>query len=359
LETGEATSLASGAAADLELRVFVMSQTPSSIPSNLVDPRCESLPPPPPPAQDFTSRLDGVIVLVSAGDVYLAKACCASIRHSMGNIPITLLVDGPHTDTTELQRLPNVQRMIAQEVVEPEFAQLCTGFWVKLLVHWKSPYERFLYLDSDTLVWGDLRAYAEFDQFDFIAAYRFKNEIKLQTAEEIHRCVFDVDIVKKWDPALDWRGQELINAGAFFARRGVFARENVIALRRLNCWRCYDNGVLQYLFWRALREGIPRAGGYRLQLWPADETSRPEDRFLARDSHQPVIIHWITRKPKLGRRYRAADDYRKLFLKMTGKSKWLNARLFVEDLMVWLQRHRRSWNKRLRRNSKATDKMQS
>jgi Mannosyltransferase putative len=357
LETGEAASLASGSTADLELKVSVMSQIPCSIPSKLVDPRCESLPPPPSPAQDFISQLDGIIVLVSAGDVYLAKACCASIRHSMGDIPITLLVDGPNTDTAELQRLPNVKRMVAQEVVDHEYAKLCTGFWVKLLVHWKSPYERFLYLDADTLVWGDLRAYAKFDQFDFIGAYRFTNEIKLKTAEEIHRCLFDVDIVRKWDPALDWHGQELINAGAFFARRGVFARENLMALRRLNCWRCYDNGVLQYLFWRALREGIPRAGGYRLQLFPADETSRPEDRFLPRDGQHPAIIHWITRKPKLGRRYRAADDYRKLFLKMTGRSKWLNARLFVEDLNVWLQRHRRSLDKRLRWNSKVTEKL--
>jgi hypothetical protein len=54
------------------------------------------------------------------------------------------------------------------------------------------------------------------------------------------------------------------------------------------------------------------------------------------------VIHWITKKPKLGRRYRASDDYRKLFLKMTGTKHWLNSRLWLEDFGVWLRRQQRS-----------------
>jgi hypothetical protein len=319
-----------------------MPQDSNLIPPNLLDPRCESLPPPPPVAQDLSNRLDGVIVLVSSGDVYLAKACCASVRQSMGNIPITLLVDGSNTDTSEIERLPNVKRMVAQEIVEKEYAELCTGFWVKLLVHWKSPYERFLYLDADTLVWGDLRAYAQLNQFDFIGAYRFATESRFYTEEEVQRCLFDLDVIKKLDPFFDWHGKEAVNAGAFFVRRGIFAKEKLMALRQLNCWRCYENGVLQYLLWQAEREGTPRTGGERLQLYPADHTSPPEDRFLPRNCQRPVIIHWITKKPRLGRQYRAADDYRQLFLKMTGRTKWSKTRLLLEDVGVWLQRQKRS-----------------
>ncbi len=319
-----------------------MPQDPNPVPPNLLDPRRESLPPPPPVAQDFSNRLDGVIVLVSSGHVYLAKACCASVRQSMGNIPITLLVDGPNTNTSELERLPNVKRLVAQEIVEKEYAELCTGFWVKLLIHWKSPYERFLYLDSDTLVWGDLRAYARFDQFDFIGACRFATESRFYTEAEVQRGLFDLDVIQKLDPFFDWHGKAAVNAGAFFVRRGVFDRENLMALRRLNCWRCYDQGLLNYLCWQAERKGIPRTGGERLQLYPADHASPPEDRFLPRNCQRPVIIHWITKKPRLGRRYRAADDYRKLFLKMTGRNKWLKTRLLLEDIAVWLGRHKRS-----------------
>src|SRR5579859_7174394 len=119
-----------------------MSQTSTFVPPNLLDPRVESLPPPPQPEQDFSGRLDGVIVLVSVEHVYLAKACCASIRQSMGNIPITLLADGPEVNTGELQKLPNVKCIVWQEMMSGEEARLCTGFWVKLLVFWISPYER-------------------------------------------------------------------------------------------------------------------------------------------------------------------------------------------------------------------------
>jgi hypothetical protein len=59
------------------------------------------------------------------------------------------------------------------------------------------------------------------------------------------------------------------------------------------------------------------------------------------------------KKPKLGRGFRAANDYRKLFLKMTGRSNWLQSRLFLEDLKVWLQRHHRSLQRKWQRMKKA------
>lgn len=318
------------------------------IPENLLDPRFESLPTPPPPNPEFSNRLDGVVIPVWEGDIYLAKACCASIRQSMGDIPITLLVDGADADTRDIQRLPNVSRMVLQDVVDAEIVRLCTGTccWPKIILFWMSPYERFLCLDSDTLVWGDLRAHANFDQFDFIATYRFTNPMLFHSTEELQHSAFDVETVMKLDPAMDWRGKEASNAGAFFARRGVFSKENLMVLRRLDCWRTCENGMVHYLLWRAAREGIPRTTGYRLQLFPADETSEPEDRFLPRNGQKPAILHWISRKPKLGRRFQASDDYRKLFLKMTGRKTFLSARLLLEDISVWFKRQRRSLRKR-------------
>jgi len=272
----------------------------------------------------------------------------------MGDIPITLLVDGAAADTRELERLYGVKRMVVQEVASEEEARLCTGTpWTKMLLFWISPYERFLCLDADVLVWGDLRKYAEFDKYDFIVTHRFHHSVKFERPEELLGCVSDVDVFKKLDPALNWRGQEEDNTGVFFARRGIFPRESLMALRRMDCWTCFESGVFRYLHWKALREGTPRTIGHKLQLFPADENSCPEDRFLPRDCKRPAVIHWITKKPKLGRRYRAFDDYRKLFLKMTGRSKWLETRLFIEDVNVWLQRQRRSLKRNIQRIKKS------
>jgi hypothetical protein len=324
-----------------------MSHPSSALPPGLLDPRCESLPPPPPGNPDFSRRLDGVVIPVWQGDVYLAKACCASVRQSMGDIPITLFVDGPATDTRELQRLHGVQKMVLQEVVEPEVARLCTGnSWVKLPLFWLSPYQHFLCIDADLLVWGDLRAYADFDKYDFIAAYHFSGPVVVQTPE---RCPYDVEVVRKLDPNLDWRGQIDANNGVFFAQRGIFAREDLIKLRQLDCWVCFENGLVNYLRWKGTRDGVLRTGGFNMQLFPAEESMSPEDRFLPRHWQQPAIIHWISKKPRLGRRYQASDDYRKLFLKMTGRTTWLDTRLFLEDVGVWLARQRRSLGKRTRR----------
>jgi hypothetical protein len=323
-------------------------KTPSAIPPNLIDPRCENLPPPPPPEPAFRDRLDGVVIPVYAGDVFLAKACCASVRQCMGDIPITLLVDGAATDTRELQRLHGVQRLVVQEAVCEEYVRLCAGTpWTKMLLFWISPYERFLCIDADTLVWGDLRKYAEFDKYDFIVTYRFQSTVTFKTVEDLLQCTSDVDVFRKLDPTLEWREQEKDNTGVFFARRGIFSAESLMTLRRLDCWKCYESGVFHFLLWRGLRDGSPRTIGHKVQLFPADLTLPPEDRFLPRDCKRPAIVHWITKKPKLGRHFQAADDYRRLFLKMTGRSKWLAARLLLEDITVWLRRQRRSWAKRM------------
>ncbi len=326
-----------------------MPQASDFIPPNLIDPRSVSLPSPPPPNPAFDNRLDGVVIPVWEGDTYLAKACCASIRQCMGDIPITLLVDGLAADTRDLQRLHGVQRMNVQEAADAEVVRLCSGTpWTKMILFWASPYERFLCLDADLLVWGDLREYAEFDKFDFIVTYPYHRTFTFNKPEDILRCVTSMEVFRKLDPALNWIGQEEDNTGVFYGRRGIFSRENLMALRKLECWPCYESGVFHFLFWRALRDGVPRAIGRKLQLFPADQTSVPEDRFFPRDGGRPAVIHWITKKPKLGRRYRASDDYRKLFLKMTGKTTWLNTRLLLEDLKVWAARQRRSLRKRTR-----------
>jgi len=320
-----------------------MASNDISVPPGYLDPRIESLPLAPAASADFSSRLDGVVIPVWVGDVYLAKACCASVRQHMGDIPITLLVDGAATDTREIQRLHGVQRLVVQEVMDPEYLRLCTGSsWTKLLLFWMSPYERFLCLDADTILWGDVRCYAEFDRYDFIAAYYLRDEWVMDDRADIERYFFDLDVAVRLSPGLKWQRREFANCGVFFARRGIFAQSQLMELRRLDCWRCYEQGLLNYLRWRSEPGDSPRMGGHRLQLFPADNGCKPENRFLRRDFAQPLVVHWVGKKPKIGRSFRAANDCRKAFLRQTGRTNLLGARLLAEDLNIWLQRHRRS-----------------
>jgi hypothetical protein len=326
-----------------------MPSTDIFVPTGYLDPRIESLPPAPQAGQDFSGRLDGVVIPVWAGDVYLAKACCASVRQYLGDIPITLLVDGADTDTSEIQRLHGVQRLVVQEVMDAEYLRLCTGTsWTKLLLFWMGPYERFLCLDADTILWGDVRCYAEFDQYDFIAAYHLHDEVVLQDPGELQRCLFDLDIAQRLSPGLKWQQRDFANCGVFFARRGIFTQAQLMEWRRLDCWRCYEQGLLNYLRWRSVPGESPRMGGHRLQLFPADTTCKPENRFLRRDFPRPLVVHWVGKKPKIGRPFRAANDCRKAFLRQTGRANLLDVRLFIEDITIWLQRQRRSLSRRFK-----------
>jgi len=304
--------------------------------------------PPLPPDRDVINALDGVIIPVWEGDLYMAKACCASIRQFMGNIPITLWVDGD-ADTAELEQLPNVSRIQLQEVVSPEYAQLLTGSSLsKLPLFWASPYERFLCIDADTVVWGDIRVYAEFDKYDFIASHAIQHRTVEQSQSELERHVFDLAPVARMDPTLEWKGRERAVMGVFLARRGTFSEERLMALARMGCWRCYEQGLLNYLMWRGLQDGAPRIGGHSFQVFPPEASMPRENRFLPHDWKHPVVIHWLGKKPKLGRRYKLMDEYRRLYLDMCANPRGKGIRIFLEDLGVMLGRHRRSLARKFR-----------
>lgn len=326
-----------------------MDQPSATPPGQWIDLRVSSPPGvPSPPERATRNALDGVVIPVWAGDVFLAKACCASIRRFMGDIPITLLVDGP-ADTCELERLPGVSRMSVQEVATPEYIRLCSGSsMAKLLLFWASPYERFLCIDADTVVWGDVRIYAEFDKYDFIASHYRHSVYRMPDLEVVNQQAFDVEVIRKFDPSLEWLHQRYAICGVFFARRGVFSEARIMELVRLGCWRYYEQGMLNYLMWRSLQDGTPRIGGHPFQVFPAEKILPAEDRLLPMDWKKPVVVHWLGRKPKLGRSYAMVDEYRRLFLEMIGQTRILRWRLMIEDLRVMFQRHLRSVARRFK-----------
>ena len=330
-----------------------MTRVAPECPPGWIDPRVSVMPHVPPPAKGASRPLDGVVVPVWAGDVYMAKACCASIRRFMGDIPITLLVDGP-ADTRQLERLAGVSRLEVRQF-GPEYVRLCSGTsWVKLALFWACPYERFLCLDADTLVWGDVRVYAEFDKYDFIGAHHVGGGFRIQTPQDATQYAFDLAIMRRFDPTLHWRGRQVAIAGVFFARRGVFSEERLMQLRRLDCWRCWEQGLVNYLMWRSQQDGDPRVGAHPIQVSPSESSFSSEGRFLPADWERPVVIHWLGRKPKLGRRYVIQEEHRRLFLQLAGRSSWSGLPLLWEDISVFLARHRRSLSKKLKGPKRTT-----
>jgi hypothetical protein len=168
---------------------------------------------------------------------------------------------------------------------------------------WVSPFETFLLLDADTVVWGDMRELADFRRYDFV--------IDSAGVEPLH-AVMDVDQVVSSLPDLAARNHvgDYVNNGVYFGRRGVLDLERYLHALRIARERpgmLYGaQGSFNYMLFSAADEGSIRLGQRRLQV----QTGRPDGTDVARhftfDGSGPVVVgdpvalHWVaSAKPRV------------------------------------------------------------
>ena len=117
---------------------------------------------------------------------------------------------------------------------------------------WALPFETFLVVDADTVVWGDMRLVADFEHFDFVLDRR---------GIEPLRSVMDVEAVSKAFPGFDARNHvgDYVNTGAYFGRRGALDLDRYLhAVRRsteLTGLFCGSQGAFNYLVFRSVTRG--------------------------------------------------------------------------------------------------------
>lgn len=146
----------------------------------------------------------GVVVCTSPGDFLFAKGTCASIRYFMPDVPIALIVDGV-IDTTALEQTYLVQVIRKPDIDNPWLRKHSFGWGItKMLAFWYSPFERFLYLDSDTIVWGDLREKLQWREFDFIADVPFHKQQELSESY-VRTWFFEPKIIQQKFPDFPWQ----------------------------------------------------------------------------------------------------------------------------------------------------------
>jgi len=90
----------------------------------------------------------------------------------------------------------------------------------KLAAMWEGPFEFYVWLDSDAIVWGDFTPQVRSD-VDFQI---FWSEISVPVdAQEVPPWMthfyFDPSKLKRFDPEFDWRGHAYFSSGAFGCRR--------------------------------------------------------------------------------------------------------------------------------------------
>jgi len=171
----------------------------------------------------------GFVTGCHAGDKFMVQATLASMRHYCPKVPICLVVDGDF-DVSDLEREYELIVLRVTDLPSAAMRKLISGSSsAKHAAMWEGPFEFYVWLDSDAIVWGDFTAQSRTD-VDFQI---FWSEISVpEDATEIPPWMphfyFDPQKLRRFDPEFDWRGHAYFSAGVFACKRNVIPFEKWI-----------------------------------------------------------------------------------------------------------------------------------
>jgi hypothetical protein len=260
----------------------------------------------------------GFVTGCHAGDKFMVQATLASMRHYCPDVPICLTVDGD-ADVSDLEREYNLIVLRIRDLPSAEMRKLIGGgFHAKHAAMWEGPFEFYVWIDSDAIVWGDFTQQLRMD-VDFQI---FWSEISIPAdASEIPAWLphfyFDPVKLRQIDPDFDWRGHAYFSAGVFACRRNAIAFERYVEVgaagRRvpglfefgLNSCRG-DMGMLNYLVHAMTQRGhlkttvsdLQHIAGHHGTAEFEGECAGNGWRFPG-NIQRPRVAHFCGRKPFL------------------------------------------------------------
>jgi hypothetical protein len=148
----------------------------------------------------------------------------------MDDTPICVILDGG-VFPRDLRDTYDITVVLAHDVEHRALRDLSFGsFRVRNTVLWASPFTRFLLIDADAVVWGDMRRYADFERYDFIL------DSGNRGPEYVRRWIMDIEAVSRHFPEFDARGQahRFASTGVWFGRRGLLDLDRYLELVRFS-----------------------------------------------------------------------------------------------------------------------------
>jgi hypothetical protein len=237
--------------------------------------------------------IDCVYIAASAHDARYTRICVASVRHFYPNIPIRLLVGG------------RLQRGLADELQQywnVGTADLPRGDYgwgfVKLEPLFGQPGEKFLVLDSDTVLTGQVLDIWN----EFPAPFLVDDE--KQSEAETNRLYYDWEKVREIDQ--DARRPEFVfNSGQWFGTAGVLTRDNFApwlewTMPRTLCHPEHfmpgDQGILNYVLnQKAATDGL-HVERRQIMRWPKHSMNGLDAETVSKRVAGPLVVHWAGMK---------------------------------------------------------------
>lgn len=310
----------------------------------------------------------GVVIAVTDYDWFMAKACCASVHHFMPGVPICLLVHGDVPEH-ELGSQYNLQWLRQSEVKDPFLRERSFGYgWTKMVALWEAPFDTFLYLDADTVVWGDAREHALFDQADIITDFTGHRA----QPEDMRKWFFDPEKMKEVVPDFDWEWKPTgyFCGGTFYARRGTLDLE---LYKQCQEWGKSipglfapfgDMGPLNFMIHYAAQKGQIRLHQVPYQVLVPEKAKSELDSEFRFEGNEPVagqsakVIHWVGPKPILYRKSifnGPMTFFRRRHFQNAASAGQVNSVLVREDSRHLVTFVRNKVKKRIRRTIRRSD----
>ena len=255
----------------------------------------------------------GFVTGCHAGDKFMVQATLASMRHYCPDVPICLTVDGDF-DVSDLEREYDLMVFRVSELSSEEIRNLVSGSGrAKLAAMWDGPFEFYVWLDSDAIVWGDFTPQVRTD-VDFQV---FWSEISIPAgATEIPPWLphfyFDPQKLKRFDAEFDWRGNSYFSSGAFGCRRDAIPFGK---WREAECWGkktpalfgdFYEQPLLNYFVHSMTQRGELKLAVSDLQhitghhgIDELKQDCADSNWHFPKKIRRPRVAHFCGRKPFL------------------------------------------------------------
>lgn len=248
----------------------------------------------------------GIVILASVYDELFARGAIASVVDQCPDLPICVLCDGP----VNLQAAVDHYgvRLISRSDIRNDWLRSSSfGFGVtKMVLFWESPFEKFFYMDSDAVVWGDPRRIVEQRDFDVMIDIP---DHPGDTPEEALKWFFDESLLANYFPDFDprryWR--EFFCTGAFVGTRGSIPLERyrelfLLRSREPRLFRSRgEMGLLNLLLFQLAAEGHLKMDRENIQLlfteYSHDYLKERFDPDLKRSAESFLLLHMPDSKP--------------------------------------------------------------
>jgi len=254
----------------------------------------------------------GFVTGCHAGDRFLVQATLASMKHYCPDVPICLTVDGDF-DVSDLEKEYDLIVLRVGELPSEEMRNLmCGNYRAKLAALWEGPFDFYVWLDSDAIVWGDFTPHVRTD-VDFQI---FWSEISIPSdATEIPSWLphfyFDPVKLRRFDPDFEWRGKAYFSSGAFACRRNaipfdVWNRAESWGRESAGLFAWGEMGTLNYLV-HALTQGkelkiavsdLQHIGGHH-GIDELKQDCAHSNWHFPKTIRRPRVAHFCGRKPSL------------------------------------------------------------